>query len=308
MLGGTVLQMASATDPAVCDERAGLHGGRRRWRLLITTGALFAALAGTVVAAGSASAKSVPAASGTVTIVHGVRGLVADVAVDRERVLTGFSAARVTDPLTLSPGRHTVAVTQTGSGSGPALTAQITVPVNSLQTVAVGLTTAGQRKIFVYRETTVALAGEQGALTVRHVAAVPPVQILVDGKPFGGTLADGDSTTASLPPGKHQVLVRAHSEGGVVLPQREVSVTPGTVTSIYLTGSTSEGSVSWVATTRDAQINTTLLRGIPTGDGSSLAVASSSHQALAIALLSLAGSAFLAVGAAPVAARRRRSA
>ena len=41
-------------------------------------------------------------------MIHAVPGLVADVAVDGKTVLTGFTASRVTDPVTLSAGSHTV--------------------------------------------------------------------------------------------------------------------------------------------------------------------------------------------------------
>ena len=67
------------------------------------------ALTMVVAAFGTADAQ-VPAETGTVRVVHELRGLVADVYLDGTLVLPTFQPERSTDPLAIPAGEHLVEI------------------------------------------------------------------------------------------------------------------------------------------------------------------------------------------------------
>src|SRR5258705_10101875 len=68
--------------------------------------------------------------TGTVTLVHGVRGLVADIYLDGAVALQVFQPERTAGPLTVPAGAHAVEVRTAGSPapSAPLLSATLNVP------------------------------------------------------------------------------------------------------------------------------------------------------------------------------------
>src|ERR1700712_1900064 len=118
----------------------------RRRATLVFAGCGVAATAGIAIPT-QAYAADTPALAGTgvITLIHAVPGLVADVSVDGKEVLTGFTASRVTDPVTLSAGTHTVALkADNGPDTGKTvLTAKLDITAGTTSTAVVGLTPAG---------------------------------------------------------------------------------------------------------------------------------------------------------------------
>lgn len=260
---------------------------------MIKAAALVVLTAGLVSVGAVTSSTPAMAASpdtGRLTVVHGLRGLVADVSVDGKSVLQDFTDARVTDPLTLAAGRHTVAATNANSNpSAVILSTQIQVQAGSVQTAVLGLTADGLKKAFVFPEPAMNLGDAQAGLMVRHAAAVAGVRIFVDGKQLSAQpLTDGGSTDETIAAGTHQILVRS-TNGGIVLAQQALTLPVGQITTLYLTGNQRLGTVSWVATVRSPQIEAAL-RSVPTGDGSTVARAANNTlvalwSGLAVALL-----------------------
>ncbi|MGH9271385.1 MAG: DUF4397 domain-containing protein, partial [Ilumatobacteraceae bacterium] len=74
-----------------------------------------AAAVATVAAGGVASTASAQEAPGTVRVVHGLRGLVADIYVDGALALPTFQPERSTDPLPLAAGDHVVEIRTGGA-------------------------------------------------------------------------------------------------------------------------------------------------------------------------------------------------
>jgi hypothetical protein len=267
---------------------------------------------GAVTAAGllapaQSGAADTPALAGTgvITMVHAVPGLVADVSVDGKSVLTGFTASRVTDPVTLSAGTHTVALkADNGKSAGKTvLTAKLDVTAGTTSTAVVGLTPAGAAKAFVFPEMAVPVASGQAAFVLRNVAATSPVKIVVDGKPFTtGTLGSGAVTTADVAPGTHQVTVKS-AAGKTILAAQGADLQAGRVTTLYLTGSQKGHDLSWVATTRLAS-SLIPLSTIPTGDGSTVDAIVTSRNNISVGV---AGSISVIIGAAAYPILRRRA-
>ena len=241
---------------------------QRAFLVLAGAGVLLAA---PLVAPVSALATGTPALSGTgvITLIHAVPGLVADVSVDGKTVLTGFTASRVTDPVTLSAGKHTVMLkADNGPDAGKTvLTATLDITAGSTSTAVVGLTPAGSAKAFVFPEMPIAVPIGKAAVVIRQVAATGPVRLVVDGATLPiGSLTSGISDTADAAPGTHQVVVQS-TAGQTVLSAQPATLEANRVTTLYLIGSQQGKSLAWVATTRLAS-SLTSLSAIPTGDGS----------------------------------------
>lgn len=233
-----------------------------------------------MVAPARALATGAPALAGTgvVTLIHAVPGLTADVLVDGKTVLTGFTAARVTDPVTLSAGKHTVTLKADNNGTPgkTLLTVPLEIVAGTTSTAVVGLTPDGTPKAYLFPESPVPVPNGQAGVIMRDVAAAGPVKLVVDGTALAtGPLSDGESTTSDSTPGTHHVLVQSDS-GSTVLGTQPAALQAGRVTTLYLIGSEKDNSLAWVATTRLASA-VVPLSGIPTGDGSTAQTPMTSH-------------------------------
>src|SRR6476646_6009607 len=80
---------------------------------------------------------SAQTATGTVTVVHGLRGVVADVYIDGALALPAFEPERVTDPITVPAGPHHVEIRLAGTPatSPPAVTADVEVVADARQSI-----------------------------------------------------------------------------------------------------------------------------------------------------------------------------
>jgi hypothetical protein len=285
--------------------RAPSQSAASRRAALVFAGCGVAATSGLLLPS-QATAAGTPALAGTgvVTMIHAVPGLVADVSVDGKRVLTGFTASRVTDPVTLSAGTHTVAVkADNGNDAGKTvLTAKLDITAGSTSTAVAGLSPAGAAKAFFFPEMVIPVPSGQAAVVMRNVAATGPVKIVVDGKPFGGTLASGAVASADVAPGTHQVVVQS-AQGGTILSSQSAVVQGDRITTLYLTGSQSARDLSWVATTRLAS-SLIPLSTIPTGDGSTVVAAMTSRSNISVGT---AGAISVIMGAAAYLILRRRA-
>lgn len=214
-----------------------------------------------VVSTGS-SAVAGPPTSGRVVIVHGVRGLVANVDVDGNRVLSGFQPERTTDPLTLPAGPHALVLRRANDpAAAPVLQQQLTVRAGSVESAALGLTAAGRPALTVFDDRGSAVPVGRARLVVRHIAAGPAVQVTVDGRPMGAMIGPGSQqASVDLAAGSHPIAVTA-ANGAQVLAPQAVPLRAGRVTTLYLIGSVPSGTLTWLARISD----TGDLRGVPTG-------------------------------------------
>jgi hypothetical protein len=223
-----------------------------------------------VLSPAAALATSTPALDGTgvVTLIHAVPGLIADVSVDGKVALTGFTASRVTDPVTLSAGEHTVTLkADNGPDAGKVvLTAKLNIIAGTTSTAVVGLTPSGAPKAYVFPEMPISVPNGQAGVVVRHVADTAAIKLMVDGATLPGSLANGATETTDATPGTHHVVVES-TAGTTILTAQSAPLEADRVTTLYLIGSQQDKSLAWVATTRLAS-SLTSLSAIPTGDGS----------------------------------------
>ena len=215
-------------------------------RILRLTGAV-AVLAATATTGATVAQAQTP--TGQVTVVHGLRGVVADVYVDNTLVLPAFQPERVTDPVTLPAGAHHVDIRVTGkpADAPPDVSADINVQAGARQSVVAHLNAAGTPTITAYVDDTSPVAVGQARAIVRHTAAAPAVDIGLDQTLVATGLTEPGSTTAVVPPATYQVSVwQAGTQSPLAAPQ-PATLTEGAATVMYLIGSAQANTLSWVA-------------------------------------------------------------
>src|SRR5215210_4801648 len=139
--------------------------------------ATLALVLASVLGLGTAGAQE---ATGTVTIVHGFRGLVADVYLDGTLILESFEPERATDPVQLAAGDHQVEVREAGAAasSAAAVAGTLTVPAGS------NLSAVVEPTMTVFNNDTAGVAPGSTRLVVRHAAAAGPVSVSLDNAPL----------------------------------------------------------------------------------------------------------------------------
>ena len=113
---------------------------------------------------------------GAITIVHGVRGLVADVYLDGTLILETFQPERTTAPVPIAPGSHVVEVRVSGApaGSPAALTWPVEVAPDDRISAVVHLDAAGAPTVTRYDDDVSQIPAGQSRVAVRHTAAAGP--------------------------------------------------------------------------------------------------------------------------------------
>ena len=258
--------------------------------------ALIAAL---ILVAGSATPAAAQAPTGTVTIVHAFRGLVADVYLDGKVALTGFEPERTTDPLQIPAGDHQVAVREAKAdpSSTPAVAGTLKVTAGTNISAVVHMAQDGSPTMTQFDNDVSKVAPGSARLIVRHTAAAPAVNVVVDGTALASNLTNpNQSSSRELPATSHEVTVDAAGGGAVIAPNT-VTLADGTEQILYLIGKASDNSVGLL--TQTVQGLSTAPAGVPTGtDG----LAKPARFPITVFIVLLA----LAVMTAPALRLRRR--
>ena len=203
-------------------------------------------------------------ATGTVTIVHGFRGLVADVYLDGTLILESFEPERATDPVQLAAGDHDVEVREAGAeaSSAAAVSGTLTVPAGSNLSAVVHLSEDGEPTMTVFDNDTSGVSPGSTRLTVRNTAATDPVSVSLDDAPLAADLSNPKEAGREVSATTHRVAVSAGSE--VLLPPQDVPLQEGTAQYLYLIGSQADGTVAWITQTVSGL--STAPAGVPTGN------------------------------------------
>lgn len=239
-------------------------------------------------------------------VVHGVPGLPVDVYVDGELTLSDFQPGDIAGPLELPPGTYKIDVTAVGDSPDNAVLTTEQNVLGGLNASAVAhLDGEGNPTVSVFLNNINDPGEGNGRLVVRHTAAAPAVDVLLeDGTEVFTGLTNPNEESTELAAGTYSALVAPAGAGveGALLGPLDVPVTAGTNTIVYAVGSPANDSLGVIVQTVAAvPVTGDAPAGVPSGSGD---LADGGISALTIALLAAA---VLAVGggASLVVARRR---
>jgi hypothetical protein len=271
----------------------------------LLVGIVAAAAGGAVVASSAVGHAQPEQAAGQVRVVHGLRGLVADVYLDGTLVLPTFRPERATEPLPIPAGDHLVEIRQAGAAATdePLLTQEVTVPAGFVGSVVAHLDTSGTAQLTAYADDLSAVPPGQARVVVRHAADARPVNVLLnDEATFRGLASDAEAGEL-VAAGEYEVAVTRARGGGQPLaaPQR-VEFADGTANFMYLIGAQADGTLGWAAV--QVENLATAPARIQTGDGSTEPAAQTNAVPLPVLVAIPIGT--LVLGAAGFRARRRR--
>jgi hypothetical protein len=184
-----------------------------------------------------------------VTLVHGVRGLVADIYIDGEVALKVFEPERLTDPLPMEAGEHLVEVRRTGEAptTAPLLSKSITVPASGRFSAAVHLAADGSPTLTVFQDDGPPIPPGEARAVVRHTAAAAPIDVSSGDRQIATGMANGSQASSDLPAGDPSISVT--SGGQPIIPTQQMPLTAGTERIFYLIGSSSESNLVWLTQT-----------------------------------------------------------
>ena len=239
-----------------------LSGVRRAAGPALTALALAAPL---VVLSAAPAAAADPAA---LTVVHGVRGLVADVRLDGELVLSGFAPERVTDALEVPAGRHRVQAWPSGESQDaePVVDEVITLEAGQQATAAIGLDGNGDADLTLYDDGELLPDEGDTALVVRGLAEAAPVRVVAGERTLSPSLTSASQGLARVEPGSYEVMAQSTDGSDVLVPAQQVPVAAGRAVVLYLVGSQGDDTLGWVAQTVRPQAAAAPTR-VDTGSG-----------------------------------------
>lgn len=180
-----------------------------------------------------------------VTVVHGLRGQLVDVYLDGKLLLDGFKPDRLTEPLTVPIGSHTVDLRPAGTPATDAPKATATAdlkpgPVSIVAHFAPG----GGWTMSLFTNEVGELGAGTGKVVFRNTAAVSPVAVSLTGGTAVPPLEVGKEADETLPAASYAVKVGG-SDGATLLPDDDIAVDAGKALILYLVG---EGTnLTWLS-------------------------------------------------------------
>ena len=200
------------------------------------------ALVGTAAACAPAPAPAPAPSSGDsateaqVTVVHGLRGQLVDVYLDGKLLLDAFKPDRLTDPMSVPIGSHTVDLRPAGTPATDAPKATATAdltpgPVSIVAHFAPG----GGWTMSLFTNDVGTLGAGTGKVVFRNTAAVSPVAVSLSGASAVPPIDVGKEADETLPAASYAVKVGG-ADGATLLPDDDISVDAGKALILYLVG------------------------------------------------------------------------
>lgn len=182
----------------------------------------------------------------TVYLFHGIPDTPVDVYVDGEVVADDFEPADFSDALDLEEGTYSVAVTADDAedDSDPLIGPfDVTVDGGSSYTAAAHLTDDGDATVSVYLNDLSEYADGEGRLAVRHIAAAPAVDVLVDDEVVVEDLTNPNEASYDLEAATVSAAVALAGETDPVIGPADVDVNEGETTIVYAWGSADDDNL-----------------------------------------------------------------
>jgi hypothetical protein len=195
------------------------------------------------------SAAADPTAAGRVRVVHGLRGVVADIYLDDALVLQTFEPERSTDWLALPIGPHRVDVRLAGTPATtpPMLSGTLDVTAGQSWSVVLGLSADGHPAISEFVDDSSPVPAGQTRVVVRHAAAAPPIDVFLNASPIAAGLTNPNEIASQVAAGTYQVSVTQTGSPDVLAPVQDVPFAEGTSNDMYLIGDQKLDTLEWIA-------------------------------------------------------------
>ncbi len=205
---------------------------------------------------------------GLIRVVHGLRGLVADIYLDGTLVLPTFQPERSTDPLAIPAGDHLIEIRTAGAATTveALLTQTVTVPAGFQGSMVAHLGPSGAPKLSVFADDLTAVPAGTSRLVVRHAAAAGGVNVLLNAQAALNDVAPSSEKAQVVASGPYEIQVTSLAGGAPLAPPQNVEYPDGTANFMYLIGSQADGTLGWAAV-QIGNLQTAPAR-IQTGDGS----------------------------------------
>jgi len=195
--------------------------------------------------------RTMPAGDkGTVTVIHGVPGLVVDVYVNGAMTLPAFEPYTVTDPLELPEGNYDIVIVpEGGDPASPAISGSAFLPAGANVTIIAHLDAAGSPTLGVFVNDVSRIMPGKTRLAVRHAAAAPVVDVaLYRGNGTGNyiatvpDLANAGEAAVDVRPGRYSATIAPAGDSTPVFGPASLVLKPKVLNLVYAVGSISEGS------------------------------------------------------------------
>jgi hypothetical protein len=188
---------------------------------------------------------------GTVTVVHGVPGLVVDVYANGDLVLPGFEPGTTSPPLSLPAGDYDIAVVPEGGDPGtPVISGTATVTDGINASIVAHLAEDGTPTLSVFANDVSPITDGEARVVVRHVAAAPAVDAGLQ-EQSGMTyvlegLTNPNEAQIEVPAGFYYGAIAAAGTTTPVLGPEALSLSPNKLYIAYVYGSLADGSLNWL--------------------------------------------------------------
>jgi hypothetical protein len=199
----------------------------------------------------AAPAQAAPAthhpATTKLSVLHAVPDTPVDVYLNHKKVLDDFQPGTLAGPLKVKAGTYTVTIAAATAKNdhkpviGPA---KITLHAHRNYTVAAHLTASGKPTASLYLNTLKKTPKGEGRVIVRHIAAAPAVDILVNGSAAMKNLKNPHQSKANLPVGTYSVAVALAGTTQPVIGPADIKVKKHTDTIVYAWGSAEAGNLT----------------------------------------------------------------
>jgi hypothetical protein len=201
-------------------------------------------LAIALAATGVALAPGYAASWANLYVVQGLPGEKVDVSVDGKSVATNLAGAQTAGPFRLSSGKHTVKIERPGKS---AMVRTVNLKPRSSTDAVVHLPSkaSGAPVMTTYANDLAGVPSGKASLTVAHTAAVPPADILVNGKVLFQNVANGESLRLVVPAASYKVeIVPTGKKSPVVLGPLDLKVKAGSLNLVYAFGDPSDKTMN----------------------------------------------------------------
>lgn len=220
---------------------------RTHHRILLAAAVATSTGAGLFATAPAAQASS----AAEVTIVHGIPSAAVTVYVDGKVLIKHFVFGGIAGPVALKPGTHAVAIRNYGAKASakPILSENLGLRAGENASVIADLTAAGKPALSFLQNPTGAVAKGFSRLDIRHLAAAPAVDVYAGTTKVGSSLKNGGQLALSVPPGLHTMRLQLAGTSKIVLGPTKYTLGAGTTTILYVFGSASAKSLTFIRQT-----------------------------------------------------------